>query len=98
MPRFFIESVDSEHVVIEGDDARHISLSLRMKRGDTVTLCSGGVDYICELDELSPEKVVCRVLEKNCAKTSRISISTFFRRCRREARRKRLYRNQSSWE
>lgn len=40
MPRFFVESL-SDTVVLAGEDARHISRSLRMRAGESLTLCDG---------------------------------------------------------
>ena len=40
MPRFFVESL-SDTVVLTGEDARHISRSLRMRAGESLTLCDG---------------------------------------------------------
>lgn len=59
MRRFFTEKPD----IVEGGDAGHIALSLRMKPGEKVVLCCGGMDNICELKEISPERVVCSVIE-----------------------------------
>lgn len=40
MPRFFVDNL-AETVVITGEDARHISKSLRMTAGEALTLCDG---------------------------------------------------------
>ena len=40
MPRFFVPALESQ-TLITGDDARHISRSLRMKTGDGIVLCDG---------------------------------------------------------
>ena len=49
MPRFFIESADLSpdgRVILAGEDAMHITKSLRMKPGERVTLCDeAGVEY-----------------------------------------------------
>ena len=51
MPRFFIPGIAPEpgdRITLSEEDSRHVSLSLRMKRGDTLTLCDGrGTDYEC---------------------------------------------------
>lgn len=58
MPRFFMENPVGNPLFVEGNDARHIALSLRMKVGDTVTVCDGkGMEYTCEITALSPERV-----------------------------------------
>ena len=63
MPRFFVDKIDGETVTVTGADAKHIALSLRMKTGEQVTLCGGGMDAQCELTRITPEEVVCRVIE-----------------------------------
>ncbi len=64
MPRFFLPPAAfagasaGDTVTISGDDARHISLALRMRTGDSVTLCDGnGVEYDGTLVSLSPTAV-----------------------------------------
>ena len=63
MPRFFIESVESDFIEITGDDARHIALSLRMKKGENLVLCDGkGREASAVIREAFPEfadKTVC---------------------------------------
>lgn len=64
MPRFFVEQVDGTSPAITGPDAAHIVRSLRMRAGETLTLCDrDGEDYLCEITVVSPEKVALRVLE-----------------------------------
>lgn len=66
MPRFFVpkENFDFENnkVSIIGEDARHISFSLRKAVGDRITV-SNGVDaeYECVLERFENEKVFCRI-------------------------------------
>lgn len=68
-PRFFLESPDKlkgENAVIESADAIHIAKSLRMKRGDIITLCDlRGFDYKAVLMEISAGVVTARILEKS---------------------------------
>lgn len=52
MPKFFItpEQIHDNAVVISGNDAKHISFSLRMKTGDIITVCdSNKHDYECSI-------------------------------------------------
>ncbi len=63
MPRFFVEDTERERITVTGADASHIALSLRMRVGEQVTLCGGGKDALCELESITPEAVVCRVIE-----------------------------------
>lgn len=61
MPRFFIDHEPTDYINVEGADARHIGYSLRMKVGDELTFCRTGTDYICEIEEMTENTVLCRV-------------------------------------
>ncbi len=66
MPRFFVNenSIDLSGgvIVIEGEDAKHISRSLRMAVGDTVTVCDGkSAEYSCELVRFETDRVFCSI-------------------------------------
>ena len=72
MPRFFTSSEvlrdGDSSFVITGDDAHHISRSLRMRVGEALTLCDGcGTDYQCEISEITQGQVNLSILseEKN---------------------------------
>lgn len=63
-PRFFTENISDDIAVVSGEDARHISVVLRMRAGDIAVLCDGrGTDYLSELSE-SGESCVFKILEK----------------------------------
>ena len=65
MPRFFVESVESDFVEITGEDARHIALSLRMKNGEKLVLCDGkGREADAVIREAFPESVVLDIEER----------------------------------
>lgn len=65
MPRFFVESVESDFVEITGEDARHIALSLRMKNGEKLVLCDGkGREAEAVIREAYPESVVLDIEER----------------------------------
>ncbi len=64
MPRFFTEQIAGDLAVITGEDARHIALSLRMKAGEPVTVCSGnGTDYPGTLSLVTPQQVEVQLEE-----------------------------------
>lgn len=68
MPRFFISpgdiAPDGSSVLIKGDDARHISRSLRMRVGESVVLCDGGgTDFSGEISAITNDSVAVRILE-----------------------------------
>lgn len=65
MPRFFMEPPVMEPIVLEGEDARHIALSLRMKPGDALTVCDGeGTDFECTIASIIPQRVELSVVRK----------------------------------
>lgn len=65
MARFFVENIDNPTCVIVGDDARHISKSLRMKEGDTVILSDGkGFDSTGEILSIDENSVAVSLGEK----------------------------------
>lgn len=69
MYRFFVspESISDESVTIVGETARHISRSLRMARGELVTVCDGlGYEYICRLDSFEDDRrVVAEIVSRS---------------------------------
>lgn len=66
MPRFFVEKEavrDGKAVVISGEDAKHISLSLRSKPGESFKVCDNeGVEYDCVVSEITKNEVYLNVL------------------------------------
>ncbi len=77
MPRFFLENIKSG--VISGDDARHISRVLRMKKGDQITICDTmGTDYLCSISDFSKTDVFFNVISSAQSETeSEIKVSIF---------------------
>ena len=68
MQRFFINETDltNGQVVFTGDNAQHISRSLRMKAGETVTAIIPGKNMLlCELISFTSDTVTARVVETN---------------------------------
>lgn len=63
MPRFFIDIPPEDGTaVVTGEDAHHMLKVLRMKPGESLTLCdSRGSDYACTFVQVAPEGAVCRV-------------------------------------
>ena len=65
MPRFFVRSnqIQDGIVTITGDDAHHISRSLRMAAGEHITVCDMQKnEYECELCEFLPDRVCARII------------------------------------
>lgn len=72
MPRFFVdkENILADKIVIGGEDAKHISLSLRARVGEQITACDGeGVDYECEISDITKNEVTIAVLKKRISET-----------------------------
>lgn len=63
MPRFFADGAPcGEQILLSGEDAHHIIRVLRMKRGESLTVCdSAGHDYACTLESAEKDAAVCRV-------------------------------------
>lgn len=62
MPKFFVPAISGEEVLLEGETARHISRSLRMKVGDMLSLSDGsGVDFGCAIAAMDGETVRLKV-------------------------------------
>ena len=57
MPRFFVQQADSEQIILTGEDAHHIGHSLRMRAGEMLTVCSGGMDYTCEIIRITETEI-----------------------------------------
>ena len=70
MPRFFVPEggLVDKTVTFTGEDARHISLSLRMAEGDTViAVTTDGYEHTCRLSSFLKDSVKAEVTEsKKC--------------------------------
>lgn len=67
MPSFFInkEQIDNEYITIYGDDAHHISRSLRMAAGEHITVSDGdSFEYDCVLKQFNDGNVVAKIVNK----------------------------------
>ena len=64
MSWFFTDSINGGIHRITGEDARHIVKSLRMARGEELTLCDRqGVEHRCVIKDINPDSVDVQVLE-----------------------------------
>ncbi len=64
MPRFFVrkDQITDNKIIITGDDAHHISRSLRMACGDPITVCDMQKnEYSCTLVEFLPDRVIAKI-------------------------------------
>ncbi len=67
MARFFVDKdqITEKSIYIHGEDVKHISKVLRLRKGDEITVCDKEkMDYICELSAIESDKVVAEIKEK----------------------------------
>jgi 16S rRNA (uracil1498-N3)-methyltransferase len=65
-PRFFSDNIDpdSDTIVIESEDAKHITSVLRLKKGDKAIICDKNcTDYLCELESGDKNYAEFRIIE-----------------------------------
>lgn len=65
-PRFFSDNIDpdSDTIVIDSEDAKHITSVLRMKKGDKAIICDKNcTDYLCELDNGDKNYAEFKIIE-----------------------------------
>ncbi len=66
MSRFFCDNIADNKIYIEGEDAKHISLALRMKLGDKLEVSDlNGTDYLCEIESITSKTVELRIISKH---------------------------------
>ncbi len=67
MARFFVpqDAISDGKIYIRGEDVTHITRVLRMREGDTFTVCDGAsTEYSCKLSEADKKTVTAEILEK----------------------------------
>jgi len=69
MPRFFVNVEDENNIIIQGDDARHIGRSLRMKIDDNIIVTCKGTDYNCTIKSISDDMVTLNLIDKHICKS-----------------------------
>lgn len=72
MPRFFLSAsnISDGYVTVTGDDAVHISRSLRMRVGEHITVCDmQKIEYDCELSEFTADTVRARIVSSRSSDT-----------------------------
>ena len=70
--KFFDDAFSPQNPVLTGENARHIGYALRMRKGEPIAVCACGVDYQCEIAEITAETVMLQILsqEMTCAEPS----------------------------
>lgn len=68
MPRFFCkpENINDNKILIEGEDAHHMTNVLRMKIDENVVICDKfGTDYDCAIENFNEDKTVALTILKS---------------------------------
>jgi len=66
MPKFFVDeqNIQSDLIVIDGDDVKHIKKVLRLNPGDSITVCDGkGNDYHASIKDIESNRVIAAILD-----------------------------------
>lgn len=78
MQKLFIDYTPTDTVVLDGEEARHVAKSLRMRVGDMLTITDGsGNDYGCQIDAIDRDTVtlsVCYQQASNSEPTCAVTI------------------------
>ncbi|MDE6426349.1 MAG: 16S rRNA (uracil(1498)-N(3))-methyltransferase [Ruminococcus sp.] len=78
MPRFFTNEINEDNITITGSDANHIGRSLRMKKGEELTVCCNGTDYNCVINSITQDTVYLDLVSKNiCAAEPSVNVTLF---------------------
>lgn len=81
MRRFFSDAIADRTATITGDDAHHICRVLRMKAGESLSLCDGaGYEYDATILSVSQDAVVC-ALDRRHASDAESSVSVTLFQC-----------------
>ncbi|WP_461815779.1 16S rRNA (uracil(1498)-N(3))-methyltransferase [Faecalimonas sp.] len=72
MHHFFVtpSQVSGDRIYIDGSDVNHICNVLRMKKGEKLQISDGNnKKYICQIDEITVEKVFLQIVEEKIGDT-----------------------------
>lgn len=78
MDWFFAENIGQTHL-ITGEDAVHITKSLRMSVGEVLTLCdSNKIEHLCMIERITSEGVLVKVVsESECLNEPTVEVTLF---------------------
>ena len=62
MQKLFLDYTPENEIILDGEEARHIAKSLRMKVGDMLTVTDGnGNDFGCQIETVTKDTVTLKV-------------------------------------
>lgn len=78
MDWFFADNIGEEHL-ITGEDALHITKSLRMSVGEVITICDNNKhEHLCRIERITQQGVLVRtVSEQECLNEPDIEVTLF---------------------
>lgn len=76
---FSQENIGGAQYLITGEDAKHIEKSLRMKKGEGLTLVSPDLtEHKCEVEDFSPEGVTVKISESApCTQEATVKVTLY---------------------
>ncbi|MBP0966515.1 MAG: 16S rRNA (uracil(1498)-N(3))-methyltransferase [Oscillospiraceae bacterium] len=78
MPKFFDDAFSPAHPVLTGEHLRHIGYALRMRPQERLTICACGIDYECEITEISQDAVTLSILSSApCCAEPTVKVTLF---------------------
>lgn len=81
MPKFFAEkeNISNTHILLDGEEAKHILKVLRMQVGEVLTICDGaGVDYEAEIERVGKNDLSAKILKQTPSEAeSQVKITLF---------------------
>ena len=70
MQKLFIDYTPENEIILDGESARHIAKSLRMKKGEMLTVTDGkGSDFGCQIEEITKDTVRLKVCYKQACES-----------------------------
>ncbi|MCR5207339.1 MAG: 16S rRNA (uracil(1498)-N(3))-methyltransferase [Eubacterium sp.] len=79
MQKLFIDYIPEDEIILDGEQARHVSKSLRMKTGDMLTVTDGeGCDYGCIIDGVSRDTVKLKICYRQASESEPTCVVTIY--------------------
>ncbi len=62
MRKLFLSGVSGDEIIITGDEHKHLAYSLRARRGDELTVCSDGYDYLAVITDINKSETRAKIV------------------------------------
>lgn len=80
MHNFFIDSfnLNEDYIILDGDQFHHAKVVLRLVEKDNILITCNKETYLCEIDKIESEKIICKILSKeDINRESNININIY---------------------